>query len=112
MTPKNEVEPNYALISDLAALLPEIAEDTIVSRSIYQDDQLKAILFGFAPGQELSEHTAARPAILHFLKGEAQLTLGQDASAAGPGTWAHMPAHLSHSIVAQTEVVMLLLMLP
>lgn len=112
MSTKNETELNYTLIDDLTGLLPDISEDTIVSRSIYQDDQLKAILFGFAAGQELSEHTAARPAILHFLKGEAQLTLGQHSSTAGPGTWAHMPAHLSHSIVAQTQVIMLLLMLP
>ncbi len=112
MTPQNEPAPAYMRIDDLNDLLPEIPADTIVSRSIYQDGQLKAILFGFAPGQELSEHTAARPAILHFLKGEAELTLGKDVSAAGPGTWAHMEAHLPHSIVARTEVVMLLLMLP
>jgi quercetin dioxygenase-like cupin family protein len=112
MTSQNETAPTYSLIGDLADLLPEISEDTIISRSVYQDGQLKAILFGFAPGQELSEHTAARPAILHFLKGEAELTLGRDSSMAGPGTWAHMEAHLPHSILAKTEVMMLLLMLP
>ena len=111
MTQKNEAGANYSLIANLVDLLPDISEDTIVSRSVYQDDQLKAILFGFAPGQELSEHTAARPAILHFLKGEADLTLGKDSSDAQPGTWAHMEAHLPHSILAKTEVIMLLLML-
>ena len=110
MTQKNEAGANYSLIANLVDLLPDISEDTIVSRSVYQDDQLKAILFGFAPGQELSEHTAARPAILHFLKGEADLTLGKDSSDAQPGTWAHMEAHLPHSILAKTEVIMLLLM--
>jgi len=112
MTPHNETTPSYSLIDDLADLIPEISPDTIVSRSVYQDGKLKAILFGFAPGQELSEHTAARPAVLHFLKGDAELTLGNDSSAAGPGTWAHMEAHLPHSILAKTEVIMLLLMLP
>jgi quercetin dioxygenase-like cupin family protein len=112
MTPPNDATPAYTLIEDLEDLLSEISEDTIVSRSVYQDEQLKAILFGFAPGQELSEHTAARPAILHFLRGEAELTLGEETTAAGPGTWAHMAAHLPHSILAKTEVVMLLLMLP
>ena len=112
MHPPNETGSNYSLIADLADLLPEISEDTIISRSVYQDDQVRAIIFGFAAGQELSEHTAARPAILHFLKGEAELTLGNDASVARPGTWDHMPAHLPHSILAKTEVVMLLLMLP
>ena len=112
MTPLNERALTYTLIDDLADLLPEISENTIISRSVYQGGQLKAILFGFAPGQELSEHTSSRPAILHFLKGKAELTLGKDSSTAGPGTWAYMEAHLPHSIVAETEVVMLLLMLP
>ena len=108
----NETGSNYNLIADLTELLPEISEDTIISRSVFQDDQVRATIFGFAPGQELSEHTAARPAILHFLKGEDELTLGKDKTVARPGTWAHMPADLPHSILAKTEVIMLLLMLP
>jgi len=29
------------------------------------------VVFGFAQGEELSEHTASMPAVLHFLQGEA-----------------------------------------
>ncbi len=89
----------FAYINDLLAQLPDIPPDSIVSRTFYSDDRIKAILFGFAAGQELSEHTAARPAILHFLQGEARLTLGS-------------PPHLPHSVYAETTVVMLLTMLP
>ena len=67
-------------------------------------------IFGFAPGQELTEHTASKPAVLHFLKGHAALTLGGDQLDARPGTWVHMPAQLPHSVVAQDEVIMLLIM--
>lgn len=95
-------------IEDLSAALPEIPPDSIVSRTFYTDEQLKAILFGFAPGQELSEHTAARPAVIHFLQGTARLTLGGQETTARPGTWVHMPAHLPHSVHAETPVVMLL----
>ncbi len=101
----------YSYYDDLIDLLPEIPPDSIVSRTYYEDDQLKAILFGFAPGQELSEHTAAKPAILHFLEGEARLTLGDDEKPAGPGTWVHMAPHLPHSIVAESRLVMLLILL-
>ncbi len=65
-------------VPDLADLLGEIPDDSIVSRTFFQDENYKAILFGFASGQELSEHTAARPAILHILEGEATLTLGDE----------------------------------
>ena len=51
------------------------------------------------------------PAVLHFLQGQAKLTLGDDTLEARPGTWVHMPRDLRHSIQAQTPVVMLLLLL-
>ena len=63
-----------------------------------------SFLFGFAPGETLSEHTSSYPAVLHFLEGEAAVTLGEEAIAAQPGTWVHMPAHLPHSIEALTAV--------
>jgi quercetin dioxygenase-like cupin family protein len=104
-------ETGYTFLPDLNDLMSEISPDTIISRTFYSDDQLKGVLFGFAEGQELSEHTAAKPAILQFLSGEAQLTLGEDVLEARPGAWVHMPAHLPHSVLAQTPVVMLLLLL-
>ena len=102
---------SYTNIPNILEQLPEIPADSIVSRSLFADDSVKTILFGFAPGQELSEHTASFPAILHFLQGEARLTLGDDEMEASPGTWVHMPAHLPHSVYAKTEVAMLLLLL-
>ena len=48
------------------------------------------------------------PAILHFLQGEAKLTLGDDTLEAKPGTWVHMLTGQRHSIQAKTPVVMLL----
>ncbi|WP_169976218.1 cupin domain-containing protein [Tautonia rosea] len=86
-------------------------EDGILSHTIHQDDRVKAVLFTFAAGQELSEHTASTPAILQFISGEAKLTLGQEMLDARPGTFAHMPAGLSHAIQAKTLTVMLLLLL-
>ena len=72
--------------------------DGILSRAVFQDDRIKAVIFGFAPGQELSEHTAAKPAMVFFVKGEATLGLGNDVQEAQAGTWIHMPANLKHSI--------------
>jgi quercetin dioxygenase-like cupin family protein len=85
--------------------------DGIISRTIYQDDQLKAVMFGFGAGQELSEHTASKPAIMHFLSGEAAVTLGGKPLQAVAGTWVHMPAGLAHSILAKSPTTMLLLLL-
>jgi quercetin dioxygenase-like cupin family protein len=117
-TNRTEAQPepisglDFTYINDLAGMMADIPADSIISRTFYSDDGVKGILFGFAAGQELSEHTAARPAILHFLSGEAQLTLGEESLTAGPGTWIHMAARLPHSVLAQTPTTMLLILLP
>lgn len=98
----------YQLIPDLNELLAEAPADSIVSRSVRKQPGLSVSLFAFAPGQELSEHTASRPAILHFVAGEATLTLGEDKHEVGPGAWVQMPAGLTHAIYARTAVTMLL----
>jgi hypothetical protein len=50
------------------------------------------------------------PAVLHFIQGEAKLTLADDTLEARPGTWVRMAKGLRHSIRAKTQVVMLLLL--
>ena len=85
--------------------------DGILSRTVYQDDRIKAVVFGFSQGQELTEHTAGKPAMLFFVKGEAMVGLGDDMQEARAGTWVHMPAGLKHSIKAKTPTVMLLVLL-
>jgi quercetin dioxygenase-like cupin family protein len=80
----------YTHINDLAKDV-QPPDQGILSRTLHNDDRFKAVLFGFAQGEELSEHTASMPAVLHFLQGEAKLTLGDDTLDAKPGTWVHMP---------------------
>lgn len=105
------MNPSYFFTENINTLLAEIPDESIVSRTFYENDQLKAILFGFAPGQELSEHTASKPAILHFLSGKANVTLGTDKMAIESGAWMYMEPDLPHSILAKEKVVMLLLLL-
>jgi quercetin dioxygenase-like cupin family protein len=98
----------YTHINDLAKEA-QPPEKGILSRTLFNDEKVKAVIFGFGQGEELSEHTASMPAILHFLQGEAKLTLGDDTLEAKSGTWVHMPKGMRHSIQAKTPVVMLLL---
>ena len=71
------MSPAYTHIANLAAQAEPPAQG-ILSRTIHNDEQLKAVVFGFDQGQELTEHTASKPAILQIIRGEATLTLGDD----------------------------------
>ena len=53
---------------DLVALA-EVAEGGIVSKTLVENEHHKLVHFTFAPGQELSEHTASVPAVIHVLAG-------------------------------------------
>ena len=80
---------NYVYVRDFRERA-RVPQNGILSQTLYDDGKTKVVLFGFAPGQELSAHTAPFPAILTFLKGEATLKLGADEQEAVEGTFVHM----------------------
>jgi len=84
----------------------------ILSQTLSDEDGVRLVLFSFAAGEELSEHTAARPAIVHVLTGEARVSAGGIAYDAGPGSWLRMAAGTVHAIRARTPLVMALYLLP
>jgi len=102
--------PGYTIVQDPLKQQP-IPEEGILTRQLFENESLRVVLFTFSSGQRLSEHTASTTALLHFLSGEANMTLGSDTIEAGPGTWVRMDAGLSHSVVTKSPVVMLLVLL-
>jgi quercetin dioxygenase-like cupin family protein len=89
----------------------DVPEEGILSRTLHADEDAKVVLFGFAEGEELSEHTASRPATIHVLSGELELTVAGDRLAGVPGTWLHMAAGVPHALRARVPSVMLLTLL-
>ena len=97
-------------IHDLRAPM-ETPADGIVSRAIHSDEVVRVVLFSFAAGQQLSDHTAPMPVTLEIVDGDATITLGDKVVEGQAGTWLHMPANMPHSVVAKTPVTMLLTLL-
>ena len=100
----------YTFVEDVEAEVP-VPDNGVLSRTLFNDESLKIVAFGFSAGQELSAHTAPMAAVLHFLKGEAELTLGDEKRDVRAGAVVHMAPGLTHAIIAKTPLVMLLLML-
>lgn len=99
----------YTFVADVVREVT-IPQNGILSRTLQNDDRTKVLVFGFAPGQELTAHTAPMPAILYIAQGEATLRLGGDVREGRAGTLVHMPPLLEHGIQAKTEVVMVLVL--
>jgi quercetin dioxygenase-like cupin family protein len=104
------VDNSYTFVPDLTREI-NVPQNGILSRTLFNSDHLKVVIFGFDTEQELTAHTAPFQAALQIISGTATLQLGADTKEAGPGTWVHMAPHLEHGIKAKTPTVMLLLML-
>jgi quercetin dioxygenase-like cupin family protein len=101
----------HTFVPDLAAEGPTPPRG-ILSQTISDEDGVELILFSFAAGERLSEHTSARPAIVHVLSGGAELTVDDETHEAVAGAWLRMPADTRHAILARTPLVMALYLLP
>jgi quercetin dioxygenase-like cupin family protein len=84
----------------------------ILSQTLSNADGVELVLFAFAAGEALAEHTSSRPAIIHVLAGDGDLTVAGEPHDARPGTWVRMPPDCRHSITARTPLVMALYLLP
>jgi quercetin dioxygenase-like cupin family protein len=84
----------------------------ILSQTLSKSDGIELVLFAFAAGEALTEHTSSRPAIMHILAGEGDMTVAGEPHEARPGTWVRMPSQCKHSITARTPLVMALYLLP
>ena len=84
---------------------PDSGKQSVI---LLDDAHTKVVLFAFASGHGLNEHVASFPAIIQIIKGDADLTVGQESVSGKPGTWVQMAAKTPHCIKAKTPVVMLL----
>ena len=100
----------FQIIADLPNLLDSIPAESIVSRTLIAEPMLRVVLFGFAAGQELTEHKTPMAASIQVLSGEADLTLGEEVIKVSPGALIYMEPNLPHSVRAHTDMQMVLTM--
>lgn len=107
--PASTLEPT--VINNLNDLI-EIQTESIVSRTFHRGDCIKAVMFGFDIGQELTEHTSSSEIIVQIISGEATVTFEDESHDLGAGGWLHLAARTKHGVYAKTPLKLLLLMLP
>src|SRR5215510_1959820 len=86
----------------------QFAANGIVSRTLLNTAHSRVILFGFAEGQELTEHTSTQHALIQILSGECVFSLDGKAHTLKAGSLLHMPPNLRHAVQAKQPFSMLL----
>ena len=80
----------------------------VASRTLLNTGNSRVVLFGFAEGQELTEHTSTQHALIQILSGECEFSLGGKWYHLKTGDMLYMPPHLPHAVKATTRFSMLL----
>ena len=89
----------------------QFAPNGIVSRTLLRTPGARVVLFGFAEGQELTEHTSTQRALVQVLSGECEFSLAGKPHALKSGDFLHMPPNLPHAMKATKQCSMLLTLL-
>ena len=97
--------------SEKVLSLPEetqYASKGIVSRTLLRTENSRTVLFGFAEGQELTEHTSTQQALVQILSGSCEFSLAGKPHSLKSGDLVYMPPHLPHAVKATQQFSMLL----
>jgi len=86
----------------------KFAANGVVSRTLVRTANMRTVLFGFAEGQELTEHTSTQHALIQILSGECEFSLNGQPRALKAGDFLYMPPNLPHALKATTQFSMLL----
>ena len=84
------------------------APNGIVSRTLIRTANSRVVLFGFAEGQELTEHTSTQHALIQILSGECEFSLAGKPHALKSGDLLYLPPNLPHAVKATMQFSMLL----
>ena len=103
------IDPKQEKILSLADET-RFAPNGIVSRTLLRTPNSRIVLFGFAEGQELTEHTSTQHAVIQMLSGECEFSLAGKPRMLKSGDLLFMPAHLKHAVRATQPFSMLLIL--
>ena len=85
-----------------------VQSGAVVSKVVHRGDGLNVTVFGFDTGEQLTEHQAARAAVVQVLSGRLTFVVDGEALDLASGSWLHMAPGAPHSLVATEPTVMLL----
>lgn len=86
----------------------QFAPNGIVSRTLFRTGAARQVLFGFAAGEELTDHTSPHHALVQIVSGCCQFALAGEWREMKAGALLYMPPGLPHAVKATEKFSMLL----
>jgi quercetin dioxygenase-like cupin family protein len=93
-----------------AALATEtvFADNGVVSRTLFATPNTRVVLFAFAEGQTLSEHSTPRDVLVQMLSGRCEFCVNGQPHVLVAGDLLHLPPGAAHAVNALEKFSMLL----
>lgn len=91
--------PDAIAVANLAELIP-LTADATVTKTLYDSPTARLVLFAMDAGQRLTDHSAAKPALVQVLEGCIEFEVGGQTHKLGPSWWVAMPAGEVHAVLA------------
>ena len=74
--------------------------DATVTKTLYDSPTARLVLFAMDAGQRLTDHSAAKPAMVQVLDGAIEFEVNGGSHALGPAGWVAMPPGEMHAVLA------------
>ncbi len=91
---------------------PTYTPGGIASRALLQAPGVRVVWMGLDAGQELTEHTTPKRALVQVLEGTCEFQLGPEWQRLGPGDLVHLTPGLPHAVRALSRMAFLLILIP
>lgn len=91
--------PDTVAVANLSDLIAPTADAT-VTKTLYDSPTARLVLFAMDAGQRLTDHSAAKPALVQVLDGGIEFEVAGHTHRLGPSGWVAMPAGEVHAVLA------------
>lgn len=106
---KGAVLPNDSAATAPLTLAAGAVAHGIVSQALLTAPGLRATLFRFAAGQELSEHTSPARVLVQVIAGECEFAVAGEPRLIRPGEMLHLPPSAPHAVKAVSDLTLLVI---
>lgn len=99
--------PDQNSVGDLLSLV-RVEPDATVTKALLDSPAVRLVLFAMDAGQQLTDHSASKPAFVQVISGEIMFSLEGRQHKLGPGGWVAMQPGAVHAVEAQAPTQFLL----